>query len=285
MTLVLTIQKDKSLRQLNLDKHALATISDTLTQQADSYLKDVEFHDYSPGFKPEAGGLLRVNFTLPTSLQKCGASTPSSLAQLKPDALIQDPPAALVAVEQDAKPRFIFQAVDSRVLLRKGRVILFNPGSLSVNAAPGLVVRNQIDAVHVGGKLYFASEFVVKRFLDIDYLFREATDDEIDELFSGNAFKVDDWDELKSSANSLLRRKLHVIATSGKAIVPKAVKALAERIGESVEIRKNALVVPTEPAAFREFVRMLANDYLESPLDHELWLTTSKRPAKKKASG
>ena len=68
MTLVLTVQKDKGLRQLNLDKHALTTIGDTLSQQADTYLDGVEFHDYSPGFKPEAGGLLRVNFALPISV-------------------------------------------------------------------------------------------------------------------------------------------------------------------------------------------------------------------------
>ncbi len=280
MDLILAIQKDRSVRQLELDARAAKSLSGTLKTFADLYLDNVELHEYAPAFHPEAGGRVVVKFTLPEALQKCAKATPSNLASLKPDQAAVTPPVALVGVEQGSTPRFVFQAVNASMMLKKGRVILFNPDGFTVNAQPGIAIRGRVDAVHLGGKLYFTSEQVVRRFLDIDYLFREATDDEIEQLFKRTAFAVDDWTELKDAANSVLRRKLHIVLSSGRKIVPTDVKALAKRIGETVEVRKGALVVPTEPAAFREFVRLLAHDYLESPLDRELYLATSKRPVK-----
>jgi hypothetical protein len=246
-------------------------------------LDGVEFHDYAPGFKPEDDGMLRVKFKLPDALQRCSRSTPSDLEALDPQAAAATPPVALLGVEQGTSPRFAFQSVDGRMMPHRNGAILFNPNGFTMNKQAGILVRSRVDAVHLDGKLYFTSEHVVRRFLDIDYLFRQATDQEIKELFSGPAFQVDDWKELNSSANIPLRRKLHVVQSSGKKILPLAVKALAKRLGSEVEVRKGKLVVPTGPAEFREFVRMLSDDYLESPLDHELWLTTSKRPAKQPA--
>lgn len=280
MDLILAIQKDRSVRQLELDAPALATLSQLLKAVADDYLNDIELHDYSPGFKPDDHGMLRVKFKLPASLQRCSRQTPSDLQALDPKAAVATPPVALVGVEQGTSPRFAFQSVDGRMMLHRNGAILFNPNGFTMNKQAGILVRSRVDAVHLDGKLYFTSEHVVRRFLDIDYLFREATDQEIRELFSGPAFQVDDWKELNSSANVPLRRKLHVVQSSGKRIMPMAVRALAKRLERDVEVRKGKLVVPTAPAEFREFVRMLSDDYLESPLDHELWLTTSKRPAK-----
>jgi hypothetical protein len=140
-----------------------------------------------------------------------------------------------------------------------------------------------VDAVFKGKHLYFRSEHTVRRFLDIDYLFRAVTDEELEHLFRLKAFANVNLADVKSVATVPLRRKLHAVLSSGREIKPKVVQAVGERVGHAVEVRKGALVVPTDRAEFREFVRILADDYLES-LQHQdqLYLTNSKRRLKDK---
>jgi hypothetical protein len=195
-----------------------------------------------------------------------------------PKLVRNDPPIALVAVEQGSSARFTFQTVDNRNLLRAGGVLLFNPKGFSVNRETAIAISNRVDAVYTAKRLYFKSEHTVRRFLNIDHLFRAVTDDELDQLFSRKIFASANLSSIKSVATVPLRRKLHAVLSSGRPIEPKILQAVGERVGQVIELRKGALVVPTERAAFRSFVRILADDYLES-LQHEdqLYLTNSKR--------
>jgi hypothetical protein len=195
----------------------------------------------------------------------------------------REPPSALVAIEHGRSPRFTFQAVDNRNLLRAGGVLLFNPKGFSVNPDTAISISSRVDAIYKGKHLYFKNEHTARRFLDLDHLFRAVTDDELDQLFRQKMFANVNLASVKSVATVPLRRKLHAVLTSGREIKPKILQAVGQRVGHAIEIRKGALVVPTERAEFRDFVRILADDYLES-LQHQdqLYLTNSKRRVKGK---
>ncbi len=284
MDLFVAIQRDKTIRQLKLDARAHAELSRTFAQIGAEFLSpDTEVFDYEAGFTPDGDGVVRVELELPRALKQCGKQKPSDLPALDPKTLRSEPPIALVAIEHGRVPRFTFQAVDNRNLLRAGGVLLFGPKSFSVNRELAIAVSGRIDAVSEGKYLYFRNEHTVRRFLDIDHLFRAVTDDELDSLFAQKAFCAVELAAVKRVATEPLRRKLHFVLASGRAIKPKIVQTVGERVGHAVEIRRGALVVPTERAAFREFVRILADDYLESlQYQDQVYLTTSKRRVKGK---
>lgn len=284
MDLFVAIQRDKSIRQLKLDARAHAELSRTFAESGRAFLgPETEVFDYEAGFTPDGDGVVRVELELPKALKSCGKQKPSDLAALDPKSLRTEPPIALVAVEQGRAPRFTFQAVDNRNLLRAGGVLLFGPKSFSVNRELAIAVSGRVDAVSAGKYLYFRNEHTVRRFLDIDHLFRAATDDELANLFAQKAFCEVELAAVKLVATEPLRRKLHFVLASGRPIKPKVVQAVGDRVGQKVEIRRGALVVPTERAAFREFVRILADDYLESlQYQEQVYLTTSKRRVNRK---
>jgi len=251
---------------------------------SDRFLNDdTEIHDYEPGFSPTGDEVIKVEFELPAALGQCAKSKPASLVTADAKAVVADPPIALVAIDQTKPAVYQFQAVDSRNMLRPGGVLVFNPQGFRVNSETAISINNRLDAIYKAGFLYYKSEHNVRRFLDVEHLFKAATDEEIDTLFSDDIFEVDDLAELKGAATTALRRKLHIILTSDREIKPKAVQALSVRTGHKIEIRKGALVVPTDRDGFREFVRLLADDYLDSPQDHNrLYLVPSKKRVKPK---
>jgi len=282
MDLFVAIQPDKTIRQLKLDARAHAVLSQTFSEIGAAFFgPKTEVFDYEAGFIPDGDGVVRVELALPNALKRCGLQKPSELPALDPKTLRSEPPIALVAIAQGRTPRFTFQAVDNRNLLRPGGVLLFGPKSFGVNRELAVAVSGRIDAVSEGKYLYFRNEHTVRRFLDIDHLFRAATDDELASLFAQTAFCEVELAAIQLVATEPLRRKLHFVLASGRPIKPKIVQAVGERVGQTVQIRRGALVVPTERTAFREFVRILADDYLESlQYQDQLYLTTSKRRVK-----
>jgi hypothetical protein len=156
---------------------------------------------------------------------------------------------------------------------------MFNVKGFALSDKPGIIVPDTIAAIHKGGRLFFASEANVRRFLDLGDIFRAATDEEIDNFFGSKTFVVDDLGALKGSATTLLRKKLHALTKSGRAFTPRGLQRVATKIGIDLKIKGGAVVVPTERAALRDFVRLLNDDYLASLHDAgALYLTTSKRP-------
>src|SRR5450755_2346849 len=133
MDLLVTIQRDGTLRHLRLDARATAALTDTFTGLGNAFVgPDTEVLEYQAGFQPDDDAVVKIDFELPETLRQCGKSKPSDLQLADPKHVRSEPPIALVAIEHGRSPRFTFQAVDNRNLLRAGGVLLFNPKGFSV---------------------------------------------------------------------------------------------------------------------------------------------------------
>jgi hypothetical protein len=279
MDLLLTIQRDRSIKHLKLQKKTADLLSTKFNNFATALRGDeIEIFDFSVGFNPGAGEVQRLKFRLPETLSRFSRALPNGVAIVDEASLKVDPPIALVGVDVGTAPRFCFQAVDNRNMLVEGRAVFFDPKGFKFNESTGILVGGGLDAMHEGGYLYFRSEHKVRRFLDIDRFFRAASDEEIGEFFSSKTFIVDDWEALKAAATTLLRRKLHAVLTDPAAFTTEAIQEVGRRVNISIQLRAGAIVVPTDRKGFREFVRIIDDDFLESVMDHRrLYFTNSKR--------
>jgi hypothetical protein len=279
MNLLLAIQREQRVKEVRLEASALRALAATFDDLAARFLTpDTEVNEYLPGFQPDDDGLQALTFALPSFLWKCRATLPNDVQPLTKEDLANEPPVALVAVSTGRDPLFAFQSIDARNTLRPGWAFFFNPGGFTLQEEVGISVHARLDALHRGGKLYLRSEYIVRRFLDLGDVIREATEKEIEALFAGKPFAVDDWDALKAAASDMLRRKLHAILQSGRSFNVAQIRRVAGRIGFDVQVRNGAVVVPTSRASFRDFVRVIDDAYLQSVLDEKsMYLTTSKR--------
>jgi hypothetical protein len=280
MDLLLAIHREKRLQEVRLEKAASTALTGTFETLTEAFhSSQAQVSAYAPGFKPEDDDLQFIEYDLPEFLWRCRNHLPNDVTPLGAADLTDDPPLALVALTTGRAPLFCFQAIDSRNTLRPGWAVLFNPHGFKLQREIGVAVPERLDALHRDGKLFFRSEHVVRRFLDIDAFFREATDQEIKTLFTHETFAVDDWDNLNSAATTPMRRKLNAILKSGRTFTPAQIGRAAKRADVRIRTRGGAVVVPTERGALRDFVRIIDDAYLQSLLDgNRVYLTTSKRP-------
>jgi hypothetical protein len=265
MDLLLAIQKDRTVQEVRLDNKTHQTIAGAFDDLGAQFLKDgTEILPYSAGYKPDAGELMELSYQLPETLWSSRAALDPGVLKMDAKALRAKPPIALVAVTCGRRPIFRFQAVDNRNLLHTKHVLLFGPGTLHLNTNPGLVIGEHIDAVHEDGKLYFHSEHTVRRFLDLEKFFREATDEQLESVLTTRPFVIDDLLGVKSAANTLVRRKVAELAEASQTFRVPALKLAARKAKITLKERSGLIVVPSSARELEKLVRLLHDDYLES---------------------
>jgi hypothetical protein len=76
--------RDRTVREVQLNEDAHETLAPRVEALAEAYVgNDVELHDYSPGFKPEEGGHVALDFELPDPIWRCRASLPNDVPVLE----------------------------------------------------------------------------------------------------------------------------------------------------------------------------------------------------------
>lgn len=279
MDILLAIRNDGSLAEVRLEPSTKTALSTQYDGLRGSFIgPGTEIQDYVPAFRPDDDGVLRLKFDLPAPLWSCRQALPGGIPALDATALAEGI-RALVGINVGKKPIFHFQAIDSRFTIQPHRIVFLFDQAFRLNDRTGIVFADRLDAVHEDGHLYFKSEMVVRRFLDIEEHFTAATDAELQTLFTEPAFAPIDLKAVKVIANTTLRRKLHGVLQSGRVLNSKSIQAAAKKIGVPIQVTKGKVVVPTSLKEFRDFVRILDDAYLESILDGTtVYLTTSKRP-------
>jgi hypothetical protein len=280
---LLAIHRDeaRSVSRISLATRSLDRIWASLDESTTRFRK-LSKQKYAPAFSPEDGDVLDLKFELPVALGRCAKSVPQDVPVLTETKLEEWPLAALAFLDTGDDATYRFQTIDSRNMLAADRnVVLFNPNGFELSSQTGIALSERVDAIFEKGHLYFTSELSVNRFLDIAEYFREATDKEIDSLFSDKLFVPVDVKRIKKIASSNVRRKLRAVMQRKRLPTAKEISAIAERIGAEIEIVKGALVVPTDARRLTTFARILNDDFLETMDERKaLYMSSSKRPVR-----
>ena len=251
---------------------------------AEFYPQGTELVRYSPGYRPESGELVWVpSFELPPAIASLSPS-PASMPMVSEDELESGRLHALVAVRQAptlGETDFLFQSLDSRCVVRREGITLFASGDLfRKNDKAGVVIRDAIDAYARAGQLFFSSEFVVRRFLDLTPLFVEATTPELRSFIADATFAPVNEQAFLAVADQWVRRKVKLIGSRGVLgrVTPDEIHEAAAKFGIPVTMSGDRLVLPEDKKDLKVLLRFLDDDYLESDLTQAHYVTNSKRP-------
>lgn len=244
---------------------------------------DTQFYEYDPGYRPQPGELFEVTpFEMSADLKALSPSPPL-LATITDDELESGNLRAVVGVSQAnslSETVFVFQALDARQVIRREGFTFFASGNLfRKNDRAGITVRDRIDAVVEDGNLYFASEFVVRRFLDLTALFEEATDADVAAFLGEKLFSVADTAVVVRLADQWVRRKIKLVESRGilAKVKAKQVQEAASTFGLEFKVKANRIVMPTDKKGLKDLLRFLDEDYLESNLTETQFMVNSKR--------
>lgn len=281
-SLLLAIDLNRQVLKIPVEKNALAELNQKFARLTNDYVADREMVPYEPGYTPPVDEVLVTAYDLPPVLQQIRTAVPSGLPILDPSTLVSNPPVALVHVKLGPSPTFCFQTVTKENLLLPRRALLFGNKHFEFNQEVGLLPTNRLDAIHEGGQLVFRSELRVRRFLDMEAFFTEASDQVLEEFFEAQHFVVDDIAKVKTAATQLLRRKIAKLASESAVLDIRRVKSAAQEAGVDVKFKGKMLVVPGDRKGLKNVVDLLSHAYVQSLVDpSRKYYASSLRPISK----
>jgi hypothetical protein len=237
---------------------------------------------YDPGYHPEPGEVVCVpGFKLPPRLMALGLSAPT-WPPVDERTLESERMRAVLAAGEgvDGAPLLLFQAIDARqVLRREGFTFMLSERVFRKNDRAGLVIRDALDAVFEAGTLYFSSEYVVRRFLDLRGLFEEATNQELERFFAEELFHSFEPAHVAKLSDQWVRRKVRMLH-EGRVLERLVLDDLlrhAARFSVELSVRDGRLVLPRTKKELKLLLRLLDEDFLESTLSQTRYLANSKR--------
>jgi len=275
---LLAIHLDRTIRTIPAERQTAEELDDKFGRLAVGYLNERELVPYEAGYSPTPDEVLVTEYDLGEPLSKIKKGLPAGLKAMDSKTLAEDPPVAIVHVKPGSSPTFSFQVITKGNLLAPRSALLFGNKLFEFNEQVGLMPRDKLDALYEGGQLYFRNELQVRRFLDMEKFFTEASDELIEDYFGGNQFVVDDAGKLKSAATNLMRRKIARLAAEKVTFDMRAVKRVAGEAGLSVKFRGTSLVVPPDRRGLRDVVDLLSDSYVRGTVRaNQLYFASSKR--------
>lgn len=278
--------RQREVRRLRVTDDIHQQLAKTFTEQAQVVLDPHRDRmPYEPGFRPDGEVLYIDDYELPDYLDGL-EKAPSAPDPLAPGEVEANSVKALFAVAFDAQPtpRMMFQNFDRRQVIEpKGLWIVYDADLFRRLSQTGLAIGNHVTAVLDQGHLYLTSEHMVRRYLDLDLYFREATDEELDDFFTAPTLAVEDQPALEEMADRWIRTKIASIHRREilQRYSPQEIKNAAAHFKLDYRIRgrgKSAqLVVPQDKKAFKDLLRFLNDDLLDSELTGQPYEVNSKR--------
>lgn len=270
-------ERASCVQQFKLTPTATAHIEAELATLVSQFFRGKARIPYEPGYDPQQDEVIEAPFTLPPLLHGLVDQVPAGMTALSPQDLAAGLVDGVLFTLDGTTKRWVFQAIDSRNLIRPQSglgTLLYGKNKYDLAEEPGVVLSGRIDAIFQGSKLLFNSEFMARRLLSLDALFKAASDETLETFFGRDEFAPGDMSAIKGLASDLYRRKIARVikvldgGTINVAALRNAAHSLKSKVpGLKVDIKKGKLVIPTDKNEFVEFVRLLNDDYVQSAVD------------------
>ncbi|MCC8375496.1 MULTISPECIES: Kiwa anti-phage protein KwaB-like domain-containing protein [Photorhabdus] len=181
-----------------------------------------------------------------------------------------------------------FQVFDKRQVINNEKAflqMLTQPKNrFSVSTRPGFSISDKLNAMLIGDKLIFKSFYMVRRFLDMDGYFTEATREDLESFTQHDIFHMEDTASFMELADSSIKKKVSLISNSG--ILDTDIDRLqtcAEMINYDLNItvisNTRKIVIPREKKEIKKLLNFLDQGYFNTIITNEPMFTNSKRPS------
>lgn len=275
-------------RHIVLDQQLQGELAESFSLQLASFMEFETEVEFDGGYYPSEKEILVIrDFALGIDIQSVHENT---LREPLNDVDLRDTAnrlVALFALKQSGRAAtWMFQSLTAKSILTRKTSILLSGTTFTKLTNAGLILQDNLAAVHQGKTLYFRSFSAIRAYLEVQSYYREASDSEIKDFLKKEPIDFDDV-TLVQEPDSFTRKKIHGIHSKKifQEHTPRELKKIAASKGIELTVKKrkgkDVLQLPAQKKDFKEALQLLDEDILDSPLSDRSYLSNSKRLYKK----
>jgi hypothetical protein len=194
---------------------------------------------------------------------------------------------AVVSTKDSLK--ICFQAFDRRRILNTAKWTFLQSGEVfSRLDKPGLTIGDTIAAIYENGTLLFRSFAVTSRFLNLNAVLNEASNEQITEALSHPVFAVDDLQGVLANVDTVMRKQFAAISKLKvlDEVKPDEVKTVAAEfeieISVSTKGKQQRIDFPKDKKSQKELLKFLTEGLYKGVITGIAYQSNSHRPRKPK---
>ena len=269
--------------RFSLTQELQQELADVFGWQLVAFFDHCEIFQFDAHFSPGKGELCEIaEFEDPYGLGQAVAN-PLGIQAFDPQLhSLADVKALFAGIDHEGRTKIAIQIFEKRrLLLIGGFAIFFSQNTFRRATEDGLILDRKVVAVLDGERLIFQSFHIARRIFALSQYFAEATDDEVREFITGNLFHTENVGQFLADASALVRKKIALISKSAvleQMDAEKIVEA-AKGFPVTVVVANGKIALPSNKTELRNLLTFLDEDYYESALSKQMWVSTSRRKA------
>ncbi|GAN61586.1 hypothetical protein ACI01nite_25210 [Acetobacter cibinongensis] len=179
--------------------------------------------------------------------------------------------------------RILIQKFNKKNVIETKKYMFFFSGDTFVKSNDDAITidDNICAAIEPDSSLVFRSYHSVRQVFDMSEYFVEATNDQMAEFANIQAFSIADQAKFLAIDNQFIRKKITEILKSGHLGTLNVQNICADAKKYKVEINiddKGKILIPEDKQKLRVLLKFLNEDFFESIIKKDLYLSNSKRP-------
>lgn len=283
----LTSLPGRRILRVPLSREVQAEITNAFRHQETEFEANArELVAFDGKYKPDDGECLSIaDFNDIDDLHGAIAN-PLSVPEINPNPTELSAIKALFCGYKDADDKSValVQSFDRRKIISSAGISIFHSGNVYRKIdGVGITLDTSLTAILEGVNLKFFSFFVTRQIFDLSAYYNEATDADINTFAAISTIQAPSLPILIEMADSWVRRKVasvtqsQILQTVPASEIAKAASKFNIVVKTTIVNGQAVVVIPTNKTELKKLLRFLDEDYYQSTLLSENYITSSKR--------
>lgn len=175
--------------------------------------------------------------------------------------------------------KVLVQRFTSMQVLQRKWALLQAGNAFRQLTEPAFSLDNSLTCIIEDSKIKFKSQHKLRSIIDMQDIYKEATDQEVRDFSAHASLEVADVDAFLGVADQTTRKLISAISKSDTLNkYPVAdIEAAANRVGVTINVQNGKIVMPDTRADVKNLLRFLDDSLYEAALTGQRYITNSKR--------
>lgn len=269
-------------RRVRLDASVQASVTALFASQENSFRNGVDEEvDFNGAWNPEANELLTID--IPTEAEVFDDAinaNASSIQDIDTSNFIDEGIRALfTGAVVNGNSKVLVQRFTSMQFLQRKWALLQDGNAFRQLTEPAFSLDNSLTCIIEDDKIKFKSQHKLRSIINMQDIYREATDQEVRDFSAHTSLNVSDIDTFLNLTDQTARKLISAISNSNTLDdYPVAdIQAAANRVGVTIDVQGGKIVMPTTRADVKNLLRFLDDSLYEAALTGQRYITNSKR--------